>query len=69
MLGIHVRLELEDIGAERHFDRIDGQLAAVVAIGQSRTGTGRKAHKRVEERLDPEIRERGREKYRRHPAV
>src|SRR5687767_13057988 len=65
VLRVHVGLELEDVGAERLFDRINGLLSPVVCIRQPGTGSRRQLNEGIQKALDAEIRQRRGKEHRR----
>ena len=64
MFGVHIGLQLEHIGAERHVHRVDEKLGTIIAVGRPHTWTWRQIYKRIEKAFNAEIRERGCEKDR-----
>src|SRR5262245_30931641 len=66
---IHVRLDLEDVGAEGRLDRVEQLLAAAVDVHGARARRRRELDEGVEEGLDAEVRQRRAEESRRDLAL
>src|SRR5690242_5473177 len=62
MFRIHICLQLEYIGAERHVRRVDEEFGPIIAVSWPHAWAWRKLHKRVEKAFNPKIRECGCEK-------
>ena len=59
MAAVHVRLQLENISAERSCDGIDFDFGAIRAVGHSGMRAGRQMDEGIKKGLDPKIRKRG----------
>src|SRR5262249_30794308 len=67
--AVHVRLDLEDVGAEGRLDGVEQLLAAALEVDRARARRRRELDEGVEEGLDAEVGQRRAEERRRDLAL